>query len=95
MRYEIHPLWPGMPRIAGPALTIRTGRHDNLMFHASIHLARPGDILVVEAGDDEMAVAGGNVYAIAQRRARQTVQDPEQHHTLKEETPCASRTRSR
>jgi 4-hydroxy-4-methyl-2-oxoglutarate aldolase len=37
MRHEIHSLWgPGMPRIAGPAFTIRTGRHDNLMFHASI-----------------------------------------------------------
>lgn len=67
MRYEIHPLWSGVPRIAGPAFTIRTGRHDNLMFHASIYLARPGDIIVVEAGDDEMAVAGGNVCAIAQR----------------------------
>ena len=67
MRYEIHPLWPGMPRIAGPAFTTRTGRHDNLMFHASIYLARPGDVIVVEAGDDEMAVAGGNVCAIAQR----------------------------
>lgn len=67
MRYEIHPLWPGMPRIAGLAFTIRTGRHDNLMFHASIYLARPGDVIVVEAGDDEMAVAGGNMCAIAQR----------------------------
>jgi 4-hydroxy-4-methyl-2-oxoglutarate aldolase len=67
MRYEIHPLWAGVPRIAGPAFTIRTGKHDNLMFHASIYLAQPGDIIVVEAGDDEMAVAGGNVCAIAQR----------------------------
>ncbi|HSE93394.1 MAG TPA: RraA family protein [Methylomirabilota bacterium] len=67
MRYEIHPLWPGMPRVAGPAFTIRTGKHDNLMFHASIYLAQPGDVVVVEAGDDEMAVAGGNVCAIAQR----------------------------
>jgi 4-hydroxy-4-methyl-2-oxoglutarate aldolase len=67
MRYEIHPLWPHPPRIAGPAFTIRTGKHDNLMFHAAIYLAKPGDIIVVEAGDDEMAVAGGNVCAIAQR----------------------------
>jgi regulator of RNase E activity RraA len=68
MRHEIHPLWgPGMPRIVGPAFTIRTGKHDNLMFHASIYRARPGDVIVVEAGDDEMAVAGGNVCAIAQR----------------------------
>jgi regulator of RNase E activity RraA len=68
MRYAIRPLWPDIPRIAGPAFTIRTGRHDNLMFHASIYLAQPGDVIVVEAGDDEMAVAGGNVCAIAQRR---------------------------
>jgi 4-hydroxy-4-methyl-2-oxoglutarate aldolase len=68
MRYVIRPLWPNMPRIAGPAFTARTGRHDNLMFHASIYLAQPGDVIVVAAGDDEMAVAGGNVCAIAQRR---------------------------
>ncbi len=68
MRYAIHPLWTGMPRITGPAFTVRTGRHDNLMFHAAIYLTRPGDVIVVEAGDDEMAVAGGNVCAIAQRR---------------------------
>jgi regulator of RNase E activity RraA len=67
MRYAIRPLWPDMPRIAGPAFTVRTARHDNLMFHASIYLAQPGDVIVVEAGDDEMAVAGGNVCAIAQR----------------------------
>jgi 4-hydroxy-4-methyl-2-oxoglutarate aldolase len=68
MRYEVHPLWPQMPRIAGPAFTVRTGKHDNLMFHAAIYLAQPGDVIVVEAGDDEMAIAGGNVCAIAQRR---------------------------
>jgi len=68
VRYEIHPLWSGIPCVAGPAFTVRTGKHDNLMFHASIYLAQPGDVIVVEAGDDEMAVAGGNVCAIAQRR---------------------------
>lgn len=67
MRYAIRPLWPDAPRIAGPAFTVRTARHDNLMFHAAIYLAQRGDVIVVEAGDDEMAVAGGNVCAIAQR----------------------------
>jgi len=67
MRHQMHPLWPQPPRVAGPAFTVRTGKHDNLMFHASIYLTRPGDVIVVEAGDDEMAVAGGNVCAIAQR----------------------------
>jgi regulator of RNase E activity RraA len=68
MRYAIHPLWPDMPRIAGPAFTVRTAHHDNLMLHAAIYRAEPGDVIVVEAGDDSLAVAGGNVCAIAQRR---------------------------
>jgi 4-hydroxy-4-methyl-2-oxoglutarate aldolase len=68
MRHAIHPLWGPPPRIAGPAFTVRTAKHDNLMMHAAIYLAAPGDVIVVEAGDEEMAVAGGNVCAIAQRR---------------------------
>lgn len=68
MRHTIRPLWPDMPRIAGPAFTVRTARHDNLMLHAAIYRAEPGDVIVVEAGDEEMAVAGGNVCAVAQRR---------------------------
>ena len=68
MRYAVHPLWPDIGRIAGPAFTVRTARHDNLMLHAAIYRAEPGDVIVVEAGDDAMAVAGGNVCAIAQKR---------------------------
>ena len=68
MRYTLQPLWPDIGRIAGPAFTVRTARHDNLMLHAAIYRAEPGDIIVVEAGDDAMAVAGGNVCAIAQKR---------------------------
>jgi len=68
MRYAVHPLWPDIGRIAGPAFTVRTARHDNLMVHAAIYRAEPGDVIVVEAGDDAMAVAGGNVCAIAQKR---------------------------
>ncbi|HET8576550.1 MAG TPA: RraA family protein [Methylomirabilota bacterium] len=67
MRHAIRPLWPAMPRIAGPAFTVRTARHDNLMLHAAIYRAEPGDVIVVQAGDEEMAVAGGNVCAVAQR----------------------------
>ena len=68
MRYAIHPLWPDIPRIAGPAFTVRTAHHDNLMLHAAIYRAEPGDVIVVEAGDESMAVAGGNVCASAQKR---------------------------
>jgi len=68
MRHVIRPLWTPMPRVAGPAYTVRTIKHDNLMLHAAIYHAEPGDVIVVQAGDDRMAVAGGNVCAVAQRR---------------------------
>jgi 4-hydroxy-4-methyl-2-oxoglutarate aldolase len=68
MDVGIRPLWPGMPRVAGPAYTVRCVPGDNLMVHAAIYRAAPGDVIVVEAGDVDYAVAGGNVCAVAQRR---------------------------
>ncbi|MYW01093.1 RraA family protein [Streptomyces sp. SID3343] len=68
MDFGIRPLWPGIPRVAGPAFTVRCPPGDNLMLHAAIHRAEPGAIVVVEAGDVDYALAGGNVCAVAQRR---------------------------
>jgi regulator of RNase E activity RraA len=68
MDYGIHPLWPEMPRVAGAAYPVRCAPGDNLMLHAAIYRAAPGSIIVVEAGDADYAVAGGNVCAVAQRR---------------------------
>jgi regulator of RNase E activity RraA len=68
MDIGIRPLWPSVPRVAGPAFTVRCPPGDNLMLHAAIHRAEPGSVIVVEAGDVEYAVAGGNVCAVAQRR---------------------------
>lgn len=65
--YAIKPLWSNIPRIAGPAFTVKCAPGDHLMLHAAIYRASPGDIIVVEA-DDNYAVAGGNVCAIAQSR---------------------------
>jgi regulator of RNase E activity RraA len=67
MGAEIHPLWNGMPRIAGPAYTVRCCPGDNLMLHAAIHRAPPGSVVVVEGGDAQFALAGGNVCAVAQK----------------------------
>lgn len=64
----IRPLWAGMRRIAGPAYTVRCGTADNLMLHAAIYRAEPGSVIVVQAGDRDYALAGGNVCAVAQRR---------------------------
>ncbi|MET4925151.1 RraA family protein [Streptomyces sp. PSRA5] len=68
MDIGIRPLWPSMPRIAGPAFTVRCPAGDNLMLHAAIYRAEPGSVIVVQAGDVDYALAGGNVCAVAQRR---------------------------
>ncbi|SRR5581483_7845634 len=64
----IRPLWAGGPRLAGPAYPVRCAPGDNLMLHAAIHRAPAGTVVVVEAGDRDYAVAGGNVCAWAQQR---------------------------
>jgi regulator of RNase E activity RraA len=47
------------PRVAGPALTVRTRPGDNLVVHRALDLAEPGDVLVVDAGGSlERAVLG-------------------------------------
>src|SRR5437764_8307895 len=68
MDIGIRPLWPSIPRVAGPAFTVRCPPGDNLMLHAAIHRADPGSLIVVESGDVDYALAGGNVCAVAQRR---------------------------
>jgi 4-hydroxy-4-methyl-2-oxoglutarate aldolase len=59
----IRPLWSPMPRVAGPAFTVRCAPGDNLMLHAAIHRADRGSVIVVQAGDVDYAVSGGNVCA--------------------------------
>ncbi|MGW2746667.1 RraA family protein [Streptomyces sp. NPDC001450] len=68
MDIGIRSLWAPVPRIAGPAFTVSCPPGDNLMLHAAIHRAEPGAVIVVESGDLDWALAGGNVCAVAQRR---------------------------
>jgi 4-hydroxy-4-methyl-2-oxoglutarate aldolase len=68
MDIGIRPLWTPVPRVAGPAFTVRCVPGDNLMLHAAIYRAAPGSIIVVESGDLDYALAGGNVCAVAHRR---------------------------
>jgi 4-hydroxy-4-methyl-2-oxoglutarate aldolase len=67
MDIGVRPLWEPMPRVAGPAYTVRCKAGDNLMLHAAIHQAPAGSVIVVESGDVDFALAGGNVCAVAQR----------------------------
>ncbi|MEV0469606.1 RraA family protein [Streptomyces prunicolor] len=68
MDLGIRALWNPMPRLVGPAFTVRCPPGDNLMLHAAIYRAEPDSVIVVESGDVENALAGGNVCAVAQGR---------------------------
>jgi RraA family protein len=48
---RLRPMYSG-PRMAGPAVTVKTRPGDNLMIHKALQLLKPGDVLVVEGGGD-------------------------------------------
>ena len=55
---RIAPLSPTM-RIAGPALTVEVRPGDNLMIHAAMAIAKPGDVIIVDGkGDVSSALMG-------------------------------------
>jgi regulator of RNase E activity RraA len=55
---QIKPLHPSM-KVAGPAFKVEVRPGDNLMFHAALALAEPGDVIVVEGkGDTSSALCG-------------------------------------
>ena len=55
---RIAPLAPGM-RFAGPAITVEVRPGDNLMIHAAMAVAQPGDVIVVDGkGDVSSALMG-------------------------------------
>ncbi|HSV52297.1 MAG TPA: RraA family protein [Burkholderiaceae bacterium] len=55
---RIAPLAPSM-RFAGPAITVEVRPGDNLMIHAAMAIAKPGDVIVVDGkGDLSCALMG-------------------------------------
>jgi 4-hydroxy-4-methyl-2-oxoglutarate aldolase len=55
---RIAPLAPSM-RFAGPAITVEVRPGDNLMIHAAMAIAKPGDVIVVDGkGDLSSALMG-------------------------------------
>lgn len=55
---RIAPLAPSM-RFAGPAITVEVRPGDNLMIHAAMAIAQPGDVLVIDGkGDLNSALMG-------------------------------------
>lgn len=57
---RIAPLAPGM-RFAGPALTVEVRPGDNLMIHAAMALAQPGDVIVVDGKGDLTSALMGEI----------------------------------
>ena len=56
-------------RAAGPARTVRCGQGDNLMVHAAVAEARPGEVLVLTLPDPEPVALVGELLA-TQAKAR-------------------------
>ncbi|NMM75225.1 methyltransferase [Acidovorax sp. SRB_14] len=48
-------------KVAGPAFTVEVRPGDNLMIHAAIALAKPGDVLVVDGKGDQTAALMGTL----------------------------------
>ncbi|WP_296942024.1 RraA family protein [uncultured Massilia sp.] len=57
---RIAPLAPTM-RLAGPALTVEVRPGDNLMIHAAMAIAKPGDVLVIDGKGDESSALMGEI----------------------------------
>ncbi|MEK7419964.1 MAG: RraA family protein, partial [Pseudomonadota bacterium] len=60
MHSRVAPVHQGM-KVAGPAFTVEVRPGDNLMIHAAIALARPGDVLVIDGKGDQTAALMGTL----------------------------------
>ena len=59
----------GEAALCGTAVTVRVPPGDNLMVHKALELARPGDVIVVDAaGDLTNAIIGERMVAVAMAR---------------------------
>ena len=61
---RIAPLSPSM-RVCGPAFTVEVRAGDNLMIHAAMALAQPGDVLVIDGKADRTCALMGSIMLTA------------------------------
>lgn len=66
MPFYMKPLYSGM-KLCGPALTVAAPPGDNLIIHYALTLARPGDVLVVDAKGFTEAGPWGDLMTTAAR----------------------------
>ena len=64
---RIRALRPGM-RISGTAFTVEVRPGDNLMIHAAMSLAQPGDVLVIDGKGDQTSALMGTIMITACRK---------------------------
>ena len=65
---QLRPMYKG-GTLAGPAFTVKTAVGDNLLVHKAIDIARPGDVIVVDAGGVcDNAIIGELMSARAKQR---------------------------
>jgi 4-hydroxy-4-methyl-2-oxoglutarate aldolase len=64
---RIAPVSPSM-RFAGPAFTVEVRAGDNLMIHAAMTLAKPGDVIVVDGRADRGCALMGSIMVNACRK---------------------------
>jgi RraA family protein len=64
MHGRIQALRPRM-KLAGPAFTVEVRPGDNLMIHAAMSLAKPGDVLVIDGKGDQNAALMGTIMMTA------------------------------
>lgn len=64
---EIRPFSDPRLRLIGPAFTVKVFPGDNLMVHKSLDLAKPGDVLVVDASASTNNAVLGDTIAIKSR----------------------------
>jgi RraA family protein len=55
-------------KLAGPALTVEVRPGDNLMIHAAMAMAKPGDVLVIDGKGDQTAALMGTIMMTACRQ---------------------------
>jgi regulator of RNase E activity RraA len=69
MHSSLKPLYAPMPKVCGPAITVKARPGDNLMAMKALELAERGDVIVISSdGESNLSVWGGIMSTMARRR---------------------------
>jgi regulator of RNase E activity RraA len=69
MHASIKSLYTPMPKVCGPAITVKARPGDNLMAMKAIEAAQPGDVIVISSdGEANLSVWGGIMSTMAVRK---------------------------